>query len=202
MSLVGECSDTSPAVSALNSSPEENAGPGVYAKSRAAGVVGQSSTWIGVFGQSDAALGVSGRDLNDASGVSGEADRGARVIGTTKTAAAGVYGHTEGDGNALRGEHKQPEWASSVPLSVGSPACFCTARWSLVALGAPDPPPVTGMEPEIRAGGCSRYSTPGQPPPAETLQQRRRHSATSASSTSLSGRAPRAWPRPPSCSRW
>jgi hypothetical protein len=103
--ITGESDSTAPGVRAINTSPGDDAGAGLYARSRAAGVIGESSTWHGVSGVSETTYGVNGAGLGNASGVGGESANGAGVIGSTETGLAGVYGHTAGDGNGVRGDH-------------------------------------------------------------------------------------------------
>jgi hypothetical protein len=98
--VVGESNDGTSAVSAVNAGQRDDAGPGVFARGRAAGVISESSTSMGVLGQSEKAFGVNGKGLNDASGIGGDTARGPGAI---RTGFAGVFGHTKGSGNAARG---------------------------------------------------------------------------------------------------
>lgn len=81
---------TSPAVIAENTNTTPQAGVGVHAKSAAAGVVGESTTWHGVAGLSESTTG--------GQGVFGGAV-GTGVAGVSKT-WLGVYGETNAPANA------------------------------------------------------------------------------------------------------
>jgi hypothetical protein len=113
--VVVESNDGTSAVSAVSTSERHDAGPGVSARSRAAGVIGESSTWIGALGQSEKAFGVNGKGLNDASGVGHAArddHRGAEigVFGPTVSRKAAVFGQTSAaNGAVIRGQHDAGE---------------------------------------------------------------------------------------------
>jgi hypothetical protein len=104
--VVGESNDGTSAVSAVNASQRDDAGPGMFARSHAAGVIGESSTSMGVLDQSEKPFGVKRKGLHDTSGVGGETDPSPGAIGTTAAGFAGVFGHTKGSGNAVRGDHE------------------------------------------------------------------------------------------------
>jgi len=69
--------------------PAQNAGPGVFGQSNAAGVWGESKTWHGVFGHTESTTG--------GHGVSGEGPVGVAGVGHTWI---GVYGETRADRSA------------------------------------------------------------------------------------------------------
>jgi hypothetical protein len=84
--VVSRTDSTSAAVFAENTNATPQAGVGVHAKSAAAGVLGESSTWHGVAGITQSRTG--------GAGVYGAGDAGGSgVIGTSKT-WLGVYGET------------------------------------------------------------------------------------------------------------
>jgi hypothetical protein len=86
---------TSPAVVAENTNTTPQAGVGIHAKSAAAGVLGESSTWHGVAGITQSKTG--------GAGVFGAGDTGGPgVIGTSKT-WIGVFGETFGNQNGPAG---------------------------------------------------------------------------------------------------
>jgi hypothetical protein len=84
--VVSRTDSTSAAVFAENSNPTPQAGVGVHARSAAAAVLGESSTWHGVAGITQSTTG--------GAGVFGAGDTGGPgVIGVSKT-WIGVYGET------------------------------------------------------------------------------------------------------------
>ena len=80
--ITAETDGTIPAITASNTNVTDQAGPGVHARSRAAGVIGESTTWMGVFGESKSTTGGHG------------------VMGLAKGSGNGVHGKTEGGGFA------------------------------------------------------------------------------------------------------
>jgi hypothetical protein len=113
--LVGETSEantaavralshgTGPGVLAINDDPSDQAGVGVHARSRAAGVVGESTTWMGVFGFTESTTGghgVMGRAVGGGVGAVGEATSGIGVFGITDTGETAVRGDHKGGGFA------------------------------------------------------------------------------------------------------
>lgn len=110
--IAAETDGTAPAITATNTNLTDQAGPGVHARSRAAGVIGESTTWMGVFGESTSTTGghgVMGRATAGGAGAVGESvstgpgvigdnvsqrdDAGAGVLGRSR--AAGVVGVSE-----------------------------------------------------------------------------------------------------------
>lgn len=86
---------TAPAVIAENTNTTPQAGVGLHAKSAAAGVLGESTTWHGVAGITQSKTG--------GAGVFGAGDTGGPgVIGTSKT-WIGVFGETFGTQNGPAG---------------------------------------------------------------------------------------------------
>jgi len=84
-------------VTAINTNTSDKAGVGLHAISRAAGVIGESETWMGVFGQTKSNTGghgIMGRALGGGVGAVGE--------GTT---GIGVFASTESGNTALHAEH-------------------------------------------------------------------------------------------------
>jgi hypothetical protein len=98
-----------PAAECLNDDPTDNAGPGLRARSRAAGVIGESSTWMGVYGQTRSSTGgngVMGEAIGVGAGVAGESTDGIGVLGQTagvSTSSAGVRGVVTNPGGAGSG---------------------------------------------------------------------------------------------------
>lgn len=100
---VGESLSTGPGVIGDNLDTTDRAGVGVLGRSRAAGVVGESKTWMGVFGLSESTTGghgVMGRAVGGGVGVAGEATTGIGVFGSTETGEAAVRGDHKGGGLA------------------------------------------------------------------------------------------------------
>lgn len=99
----GESTSTGPGVIGVNQSPGDDAGPGVLGRSRAAGVIGESETWMGVFGLTGSTTGghgVMGRATGGGAGVVGESTTGIGVFGSTETGEAAVRGDHKGGGFA------------------------------------------------------------------------------------------------------
>ena len=95
---------TVPTFEAVNDNPTDQAGPGMRAISRAAGVIGESSTWIGVLGVTTSVNGgsaVLGQGVGPAAGVAGTSTEGIGVLGqTSSTQSPGVRGEVlPADGN-------------------------------------------------------------------------------------------------------
>jgi hypothetical protein len=93
--------DTTPGVTATNDNSTPQAGPGLLAKSAAAGVIGESTTWHGVYGTTQSTTGGVGV-MGEAggTGVIGKSQTWMGVYGTTQstTGGAGVMGEAEGTG--------------------------------------------------------------------------------------------------------
>jgi hypothetical protein len=119
--LIGSTADAGTAgVVGENINDTPAAGVGVYGKSNAAGVVGESQAWHGVVGHSWSTIGgqgVYGKGFSNNCGVFGESTTGAGVQGKsegagvigTSTKWVGVYGETAGIENGpagVWGEHK------------------------------------------------------------------------------------------------
>jgi hypothetical protein len=86
------------ALLAINDDPSDQAGVGVHAKSRASGVIGESSTWMGVFGFSESSTGghgIMGRAVGGGAGAVGESTIGIGVFGKAEGTGAGVMGVNE-----------------------------------------------------------------------------------------------------------
>lgn len=101
--LSAETDKTVPALSAINTNTTPQAGVGVLGKSAAAGVVGESTTWMGVFGLSHSTTGghgVMGRADGGGAGAVGESTKGIGVFGSTDTGEAAVKGVHKGGGLA------------------------------------------------------------------------------------------------------
>jgi hypothetical protein len=99
----GESSSTGPGVIGVNSDTTPQAGAGVVGKSAAAGVVGESTTWMGVFGLSHSTTGghgVMGRADGGGAGAVGESTKGIGVFGSTDSGEAAVKGVHKGGGLA------------------------------------------------------------------------------------------------------
>ena len=93
--VVSTTDSTSAAVKAENTNSTPQAGVGIHAKSAAAGVLGESTTWHGVAGITQSKTG--------GAGVYGAGDTGgAGVVGTSKT-WIGVFGETFGTQNGPAG---------------------------------------------------------------------------------------------------
>ena len=82
-------------VTGINDNASNEAGPGVYGKSKGTGVWGESETWHGVYGESHSktgGAGVNGKNSKGkGAGVLGESDTGQGVAGISKN-GVGVYG--------------------------------------------------------------------------------------------------------------
>lgn len=101
--IVAETSDTAPAVLAVNDNQTNQAGPGLLARSRAAGVIGESTTWMGVFGFTESTTGghgVMGRAVGGGAGAVGESTTGIGVFGSTESGEAAIRGDHKGGGFA------------------------------------------------------------------------------------------------------
>ena len=101
--VVGESTSTGAGVIGDNVSQGDDAGFGVLGRSRGAGVVGESKTWMGVFGHSESTTGghgVMGRAVAGGAGVAGEATKGIGVFGSTESGEAAVRGDHKGGGFA------------------------------------------------------------------------------------------------------
>jgi len=104
---------TAPVVESVNDNATADAGPGLRARSAAAGVIGESTTWMGVFGLTQSTTGgngVMGQAVGPGAGVFGESSTGIGVYGQTSgpaTSAAGVRGvaNAGGVGPAVVGEN-------------------------------------------------------------------------------------------------
>jgi hypothetical protein len=105
-SVVGSTGDTAAGVLGENTNNTNTAGPGVWGKSAAAGVLGESTTWHGVAGLSKSTtggVGVFGQGLSGNIGVLGESTEGAGVKATSQSGpglfaqsnAAGIWGKSE-----------------------------------------------------------------------------------------------------------
>jgi len=81
-----------PGVLGVNDNESDQAGVGVHGRSRAAGVVGESTTWHGVFGTTQSTTG--------GQGVAGDGPVGVAGVGRTWI---GVYGETHGTENGPAG---------------------------------------------------------------------------------------------------
>jgi hypothetical protein len=80
-----------------NMNENDSAGPGVVGTSRAAGVVGESSTWVGVYGEtksSTGGTGVWGEHKNNGTGTLGKSVGGIGVLGVSET-HEGVHAETK-----------------------------------------------------------------------------------------------------------
>jgi len=119
---------TSPAVIAENTNTTLNAGVGVHAKSAAAGVIGESTTWHGVAGITQSKTG--------GAGVFGAGDTGGPgVIGTSKT-WIGVFGETFGKENGPAGVWADGhEGGSGVKGHTSCPGAFGVAGFHLTNQG-------------------------------------------------------------------
>lgn len=99
--LIGSTPDAGTAgVLGENTNSTPGAGVGVYGKSNAAGVVGESQAWHGVVGHSWSTIGgqgVYGKGFSGNCGVFGESTTGYGVFGKSTT-GAGVEGQSEGPG--------------------------------------------------------------------------------------------------------
>jgi hypothetical protein len=121
-------SSTAAAMTAENTNTTPQAGVGVHAKSAAAGVLGESTTWHGVAGITQSKTG--------GAGVFGAGDTGGPgVIGTSKT-WVGVFGETFGSQNGPAGV-----WAdghhggSGVKGHTSCPGAFGVAGFHLTNQG-------------------------------------------------------------------
>lgn len=119
---------TSAAIVAENTNTSPNAGVGVHAKSAAAGVLGESSTWHGVAGITQSRTG--------GAGVFGAGDTGGPgVIGTSKT-WVGVFGETFGNQNGPAGVWADGhEGGSGVKGHTSCPGAFGVAGFHLTNQG-------------------------------------------------------------------
>jgi hypothetical protein len=106
---------TAPALESVNDNATADAGPGLRARSAAAGIIGESTTWMGVFGLTQSSTGgngVMGQAVGTGAGVFGESSDGIGVLGQTSgpnTSAAGVRGvatNTDGACAAVVGENQ------------------------------------------------------------------------------------------------
>jgi uncharacterized membrane protein len=104
--VVVESNDGTSAVSAVNTSERHDAGPGVSAMSRAAGVIGESSTSMRVLGQSEKAFGVNGKGLNDTSGIGGRPTAAMGLLEQPPRASLASSAVPRGSGNAARVDHQ------------------------------------------------------------------------------------------------
>jgi hypothetical protein len=119
---------TSPAVIAENTNTTPQAGVGVHAKSAAAGVIGESTTWHGVAGITQSKTG--------GAGVFGAGDTGGPgVIGTSKT-WIGVFGETFGTLNGPAGVWADGhQGGSGVKGHTSCPGAFRVAGFHLTNQG-------------------------------------------------------------------
>jgi hypothetical protein len=119
---------TSPAVIAENTNTTPQAGVGVHAKSAAAGVIGESTTWHGVAGITQSKTG--------GAGVFGAGDTGGPgVIGTSKT-WIGVFGETFGTLNGPAGVWADGhQGGSGVKGHTSCPGAFGVAGFHLTNQG-------------------------------------------------------------------
>lgn len=104
---ISHAGDFHGAVVGINDNNTDKAGPGVYGKSRGAGVIGLSETWHAVAGTTQSTtggVGVYGKGKG--SGVLGEGETWHAVAGITQstTGGAGVYGKGKGTGVLGEGE--------------------------------------------------------------------------------------------------
>lgn len=106
---------TAPALESVNDNTTDNAGPGLRARSAAAGVIGESTTWMGVFGLTQSKTGgngVMGQAVGTGAGVFGESSDGIGVLGQTSgvtISSAGVRGvmtNADGVAPAVWGENQ------------------------------------------------------------------------------------------------
>jgi hypothetical protein len=119
---------TSAAIIAENTNTTPSAGVGVHAKSAAAAVLGESSTWHGVAGITQSKTG--------GAGVFGAGDTGGPgVIGTSKT-WIGVFGETFGNQNGPAGVWADGhEGGSGVKGHTSCPGAFGVAGFHLTNQG-------------------------------------------------------------------
>jgi len=119
---------TSAAVTAVNTNATPQAGVGIHAKSAAAGVLGESSTWHGVAGITQSKTG--------GAGVFGAGDTGGPgVIGTSKT-WVGVFGETFGTQNGPAGVWADGhQGGSGVKGHTSCPGAFGVAGFHLTNQG-------------------------------------------------------------------
>jgi hypothetical protein len=92
-----------PGVFAINTDQSDQAGVGLHAKSRAAAVVGESTTWMGVFGFTESTTGghgVMGRAVGGGVGAVGESTTGIGVFGSTESGNTAIHGEHKGGGHA------------------------------------------------------------------------------------------------------
>lgn len=92
-----------PGVLAINTNQSDGAGAGLHAKSRAAAVVGESTTWMGVFGFTESTTGghgIMGRAVGGGVGAVGESTIGIGVFGITETGNTAILGEHKGGGHA------------------------------------------------------------------------------------------------------
>jgi|SRR6185437_8493426 hypothetical protein len=119
---------TSPAITAENTNTTPQAGVAVHAKSAAAAVLGESSTWHGVAGITQSKTG--------GAGVFGSGDTGGPgVIGTSKT-WIGVFGETFGTQNGPAGVWADGhQGGSGVKGHTSCPGAFGVAGFHLTNQG-------------------------------------------------------------------
>src|SRR5262245_52687800 len=126
--VVSQTDTTSPAVVAENTNATPQAGVGVHAKSAAAGVLGESSTWHGVAGITQSTTGGAGVFGSGETGGSG-------VIGTSKT-WIGVFGETFGNQNGPAGVWADGhQGGSGVKGHTSCPGAFGVAGFHLTNQG-------------------------------------------------------------------
>ncbi len=86
-----------PTVDCVNDNAGDDAGPGLRASSRAAGVIGQSLTWMGVYGVTESnsgGNGVMGQAVGGGAGVAGDSTDEPGVAANSHGAAPGpACGH-------------------------------------------------------------------------------------------------------------
>ncbi len=134
-SVVGESSDRTPAVTATNTRQGDDAGPGVLATSRAAGVIGESSTWMGVYGKSNSTTGgngVMGEHTSSGAGVLGQSESGSGIHGSSKS-GTGASCKSE-TGEALHAHTDSPDKPAIAAFAVNpqgkGAAVFAESRGS------------------------------------------------------------------------
>ncbi|NKE57551.1 hypothetical protein FXN61_12175 [Lentzea sp. PSKA42] len=115
-----------PGVLGVNDNSGNQAGPGVWGKSRAAGVMGESETWFGVFGTSPNGTGAG---ADGATGFSGVGRKWIGVYGETHAPAnvgsAGVWGDGLTTGDGVKGVAKGAGKAAVAAFHLGGgPAVF------------------------------------------------------------------------------
>ncbi|MFD4669928.1 hypothetical protein ACFWNN_09345 [Lentzea sp. NPDC058450] len=115
-----------PGVIGVNTNQGGNAGPGVWGKSRAAGVLGESETWFGVFGSAPAGTGAG---ADGATGFSGIGRSWIGVYGETHapagSGASGVWGDGLTTGDGVKGVARGAGKAAVAAFHLGGgPAVF------------------------------------------------------------------------------